>query len=60
MDFDELMLLIDCSILVDSVAAVTPLLLLNEVSKINLIQGIRAMGTRWVKAVRAKESGKFS
>lgn len=33
MEFDELMLLIDCGILVDLVTAVTPLLLLWEVSK---------------------------
>lgn len=33
MEFDELMLLIDCGILVDLVTAVTPLLLLREVSE---------------------------
>ena len=60
MDFDEMTLLIDCGILVDLVIAVIPLFLLNEVSKINLIQGIQAIGTRWARAVRVKESGKFA
>lgn len=47
MEFDELMLLIDCGILVDLVTAVTPLLLLREVSEtISLGFGLLAEGGR--------------
>lgn len=35
MEFDELRLLIDCGILVDLVTAVTPLLFLREVSRLD-------------------------
>lgn len=55
MDFDELMFLIECGILVD---LVTLLFLLNEVGKINLIQGIRATD-KVGESNEGKESGKL-
>lgn len=57
MDFDELMLLIDCGILVDLVTAVAPLLLLNKVSK--TISKDLGLWHKEDRARRVEESGKL-